>query len=89
MTGGPGRVRLRPEVTWQDLEGEVVALDLGSASYVMANETGSLLWPLLAAGATEPELAAALVERFQIEPAQARTDVDAFVAQLRALTLVE
>jgi hypothetical protein len=82
-------IRLKPDVTWQQLDGEVVALDLASATYVMANDTGSILWPLLEEGATDSELAAVLVDRFGIDAERASADVAAFVAQLRALTLVD
>lgn len=75
-------------MAWQNLDGEVVALDLGSAAYVMANRSGSHLWPLLAEGATEPQLCAELISRFPIEPEQARADVGAFVDQLRQLDLL-
>lgn len=82
-------IRLKPDVTWQQLDGEVVALDLASAVYVMANDTGSILWPLLEEGATDSELASVLVDRFGIDAERAGADVAAFVAQLRALTLVD
>lgn len=82
-------IRLKSDVTWQQLDGEVVALDLASAAYVMANDTGSILWPLLEEGATDSELAAVLVDRFGIDAERAGADVAAFVAQLRALTLVD
>jgi hypothetical protein len=82
-------IRLKPDVTWQQLDGEVVALDLASAAYVMANDTGSILWPLLEEGATDSELAAVLVDRFGIDAERASADVAAFVGQLRSLRLVD
>lgn len=80
--------RLRSDIAWQRLDGEVVALDLASAAYVMTNDTGSLLWPLVAEGATEAQLAEALTARFTVEPERAAADVAAFVEQLRTLALV-
>jgi hypothetical protein len=84
-----GVIKLRPDVAWQDLDGEVVALDLESAAYLMANHSGSALWPLLAEGATESQLCAELTSRFPIEPERARADVGAFVGQLRKLDLLD
>ena len=84
-----GVISLRPDVAWQNLDGEVVALDLASAAYLMANHSGSLLWPLLAAGATESQLVDELTGRFAIEPERARADVGAFVDQLRTLSLID
>ena len=75
-------------MAWQDLDGEVVALDLASAAYLMANGAGSVLWPLLAEGATESRLVDELTSRYSIEPERARADVGAFVDQLRTFDLL-
>jgi Coenzyme PQQ synthesis protein D (PqqD) len=84
------RYRLRPEgLSWREIQGEVVAVDVPTSTYLSANDSGTLLWQALAGGATRDELAALLVERFELEPEQAGEDVDAFVAQLRAQGLLE
>jgi hypothetical protein len=67
---------------WRQIEDEVVAVDMTTASYLGANPAGALLWPALADGATREELGALLVERFGIDEAQASADVEAFLAQL-------
>ncbi len=77
-------LRLRPEaLQWREIEGEVVAVDLETSSYLGANEAGAVLWRALATGATKEELAALLVAEFEIDAEQAARDTDAFVAQLR------
>jgi hypothetical protein len=81
-------IRLRSDIAWEHVDGEVVALDLAAGAYVMANDTGSLLWPLVIDGATEAQLTEALTARFPVEPEQAAADVSAFVQQLRNLALV-
>ena len=59
-------LRLRPEaLQWREIEGEVVAVDLETSSYLGANEAGAVLWRALAAGATKEELAALLVARIR------------------------
>jgi hypothetical protein len=82
-------LRLRPGVEWQPVDEEVVVLDLGSSAYLGVNHTGAALWPIVAAGTTEPELVAELTARFEVADEQARADVVVFVAQLRSLALVE
>jgi hypothetical protein len=67
---------------WRQIEDEVVAVDMTSASYLGGNPAAAVLWPALARGATKEELAALLVERFGIDDARAGEDVDAFLAQL-------
>jgi hypothetical protein len=77
-------LRLRPEaLQWREIEGEVVAVDLETSSYLGANAAGAVLWRSLAVGATKEELVALLVAEFGIDAAQAATDTDAFLAQLR------
>lgn len=81
-------VRLKPGVEWQHVDDEVVALDLGTSAYLGVNDSGAVLWPLVAAGATEARLAEELRERFLIDADRARADVGAFVESLRALCLL-
>lgn len=82
-------LRLRAdEVTWRSVESEIVVLDQRNSTYLAVNETGSVLWPLLAEGATRPQLAAELVERFGIDEARAATDVEAFLEFLAGRDLL-
>lgn len=74
---------------WREIEGELVAVDMRTASYLGANPAGALLWQSLATGATRDELVAALVERFGIDEEQAAADTDAFLAQLDEADLIE
>lgn len=82
-------MRLREEaLVWREIEGELVAVDVDASAYLGANPSGTLLWQLLAEGATLPRLAEALVERFGIEPERAQADAEAFVGQLAARGLL-
>lgn len=69
-------------------DGETVLLDLASGAYFTLNETGTLIWERLAAGATPEELATALAEAFAVAHEVARRDVDALVAELLEAGLV-
>jgi hypothetical protein len=82
-------LRLRSGVEWERVDDEVVALDLSSSAYLGVNDTGAVLWPLVAAGTTEPALVEELTGRFDIDVERARADVHAFVDRLRSLTLVD
>lgn len=81
-------VRLKPDVEWQLVDDEVVALDLGASAYVAVNDTGAVLWPFVAKGATEGRLVQELTARFRIDVERARADVGAFVGRLRSMSLV-
>ena len=71
------------------LEDESVVLDLQGSRYFAINDTGTLLWPLLAEGATRTQLVAAVRKRWAIGDAQATGDVDAFCAELDAEGMLE
>lgn len=82
-------VRLRQDgVTWRDLDGEVVALDLRSSTYLTSNASGTLLWHRLQEGATVSRLVALLQESYALTEEAARADVAAFLGALRGRGLL-
>jgi Coenzyme PQQ synthesis protein D (PqqD) len=83
-------LRLRPDgLSWREVDGELVAVDVESSTYLGANPSGMILWQALAQGATREELVARLVEEFGIASERAATDVDAFLEALDARGLLE
>jgi hypothetical protein len=83
-------LRLRPDaLEWREVEGEVIALEMRSATYLAANTAGSLLWEKLAEGTTRERLVAELVGRFGVAEERAGEDVDRFLQQLTAKNLLE
>jgi hypothetical protein len=84
------RLRLRADaVRWREIGDEVIAVDLEESTYLSTNRTGTLLWRLLVGGATREELVGALVDGFGIAATAAEADVDLFVEQLGARSLLE
>ena len=81
-------IRLRPDVEWQEVDGEVIVLDLAASAYLSVNGTGARLWPLVVDGATNAQLVDELTSHFPVEPAQARADVAQFVSSLRSLAVL-
>ena len=60
-------LRLREEgLNWREIDGEVVVLDLERSHYLNLNETGAVLWVLLAEGATQRQLVDRLIEEFDV-----------------------
>jgi hypothetical protein len=82
-------LRLRRDVIWREADGEVLALDGDSKNYVSANASGLVLWRTLLDGASRDELVDRLVAEYGVDAAQARQDVDAFVAELAANGFLE
>lgn len=84
------KVRLRAEmVEWRIVDEQVVALDLDRSVYLGINATGATVWTRLATGATESELLAAILEQFEIDEPTARSDLRAFVDDLRQRGMIE
>ena len=76
-------LRLRPEaLVWREIDNELVAVDMASSTYLSANQSGALLWQMLATGTTRAELVDRLVDRFGISFDCAAADVDAFLQGL-------
>jgi hypothetical protein len=83
-------VRLRRgAVEWREIDGEIVALEVESSTYIAANRSGGILWHRLTEGTTQDELVDELTARYDLEPEQARTDVVGFLAALTARGLLE
>lgn len=83
-------LRLRSnELTWREVDGEIIALDLASSLYFTANRTGTLLWSSLVQGARLGDLTALLTEQFELAEADARRDVSSFIALLDSHSLLE
>ncbi|WP_309055278.1 lasso peptide biosynthesis PqqD family chaperone [Streptomyces sp.] len=76
-------LRFGAGVSAADTDYGTVLLDERSGEYWELNPTGSLVVKTLMAGGDEADAVAALTGAFEIEPAQARHDVEALVRQLR------
>ena len=82
-------MQLRTEdLAWREIDTEVVAVDVTTSMYLSANESGAVLWRLLAAGATRAQLASALQERYGIDRTRAEADVDTFLESLESRDLL-
>jgi len=79
----------RADLSWRELDGEIVALDSGNSVYLSTNSSGTLVWHRLAAGTTRDQLVSELAATFEIPAEQAAADVDSFVDALRTQGLLE
>ena len=83
-------LRLKTDaLAWRHVDGEVIAVDLQSSTYLSAVGSGALLWQALAVGATRDILVDLLTDEFGIERDRAAVDVDAFVADLADRKLLD
>ena len=83
-------MRLRvDEITWREIDGDLVVLDLSSSTYFTANASGSLLMKQLAEEQTPDQLIEALVAAFDIPEQLAQQDVERFVDELDRRGMLE
>lgn len=83
-------MRLRSEgLTWREMDGDLVILDLRSSTYMTTNASGAVLMRELVEERTEAQLAQSLVDAFGITTSQAVQDVQEFVQMLREGDLLD
>jgi hypothetical protein len=83
-------LRLRADdLTWQELDGEIVILDLRSSKYYVINGSGTRLWERLASDASTEDLADELEATYALPPATAHEHASDFVSDLRRKGLLE
>jgi hypothetical protein len=76
------------EVVFEELEGEVVLVHLGTNRIFSLNRTGARLWQLLAAGYDAAGIRDQLAREFDVDPAELDTEISALLASLSAEKLV-
>jgi hypothetical protein len=77
------------DITWREIDGDLVILDLRSSTYLTANATGTVLMRQLTEERTPQQLADALVDAFGIPEPRAQQDVQTFVDVLGEHGLLE
>lgn len=85
---GEWRFRIGPEIVHETVDGEVIAIDLADGSYYSLAGSGPAIWELLAHGAGEAEIAAALAGRFEAEDGEIGSAVSVLLGQLRENGLI-
>lgn len=77
-------MKLRTDgVTWQEIDGELVILDMQTSAYLTTNVAGAVLAKLLVQDREQQELSDALIAEFGIDRDTADRDAAVFVDQLR------
>ena len=69
-------------ISWRDIKGELIVLQLASGEYFSFNEIGRLTWLFLAEHKTIAQVVEAVTAEYDVSLAQAEADVVAFVQGL-------
>lgn len=67
-------------LSYREIDGETVILDLQNSQYVRVNRSGTVLLRCLRVPCTPEDLVAALQAEFELSESQARSDVAQFVS---------
>jgi len=82
-------VRLREDIAWREIDGEIVLLDLTGAAYYSVSRSGVVLWPAVVEGATVDVLTARLAQEYALERQVAERDVRVLIDALNGEGLLE
>lgn len=83
-----GRLVVEPWMTHERLDDQVMMINLETGAYFALERPAADCWTALTAGAGFAAIVADVVARFDVEPEQAATDVEAFLASLVAEGIV-
>ena len=76
-------------MAWQTVDGETVLLNLDGRELMGLNGVGARAWELFDGQRTLQQIAAVVSEEFDVDAAQAQSDVLVFAAELLAAGAVE
>lgn len=77
-----------PDVSWRDLNGEVVVLHLKTGEYHTFNEVGRAMWRHLISKKSIRDIAVEICKEYQAEPTSVEKDVGQLISKLALKGLV-
>lgn len=83
------RIEVNQSIVCAELDQEMVLLNVETGKYFGLDSTGTRIWELLADGADEEGIVAALLNEYEVDPIQLRRDVSGFLASLSEKNLVQ
>ena len=81
-------VQVLPDVLSQEVSGETVLLDLNNENYFGLNEVGTRIWQLLQEQDNLEKIYDVLLDEYEVDAKQLRTDFDDIINQLKDTGLV-
>jgi hypothetical protein len=77
-----------PNVIHETIQGETIIIDLATGTYYSLLGSGPAIWEELTAGAATAVILDRAVERFEGDPAEIRSAVEAFIRELEEQQLI-
>lgn len=82
------RLHIANDVTFRDLAGESVLLNLSTGTYFGLDAVGTRLWHLIAEHGSTTSAIKTLLAEYEVDPLRLQRDVDALIDQLLAKGLL-
>jgi Coenzyme PQQ synthesis protein D (PqqD) len=82
-------IRIRKDVVFRDLEGELILLNLATGVYFGLDPVGTRIWALIDNGRTADEIVGVITAEYEVDADACRADLARFLAALRDNDLVE
>ena len=82
-------IRIRKDVVFRDLEGELVLLNLATGVYFGLDPVGTRIWALIDEGRTVDDIVHVMTAEYEIDADACRADLACFLATLRDNALVD
>jgi len=80
--------RIREDVLWNKVEGDVVILNLESGIYFSLGGVGCRFWELIAEGVSREDAVQRLTAEYKVDASQLESDLDALLRDLSTEGLV-
>ena len=86
---GEAPIRIRKDVVFRDLEGELVLLNLHTGVYFGLDPIGTAVWRLIDGARSPSEIVTTMTAEYDVDAETCRVDLDQFLEALRANDLIE
>lgn len=82
-------IRIKRDVVFRDLEGELVLLNLATGVYFGLDPVGTRIWGLIDGRRSAADIVEALTAEYEIDPRTCEADLGRFLESLRDNDLVD
>ena len=77
------------ELTWQNVNGDLVAINVDSGEYHIFNDVGHLIWLAIAEGKSNEEIVKQIIAQYNVREEKAISDPRDFIDDLTQRKLIE
>lgn len=79
---------LSDDITWRDVDEEMIVLHLPTGKYYTFNNSGHLAWKQLAKGKDTSEITVQIMDTYEVDKETAERDLSTFISGLEEHNLI-